>query len=127
MQVGPHLIFTTHGYDQHQFEYNGEYFYLPDADKVARGVVYFDVYKKTLVTSDGNKWNPIHIKEDDHFISLQHQSDNALDWAIDRMETEKLLKSAEKYPLVASLLEQLETALKLCKDLDNGPPKQKQK
>jgi hypothetical protein len=66
---------------------------------------------------DGTTWHTIETVA----ISLpDYATSEAVDWAMDRMKTEQSIADmSAKYPLVADAIKQLETALKLCSNLDN--------
>lgn len=87
--------------------------YLPTAAQP--GQVWFDTSTSTLKTYDGSMWIDIEVMQP----TLSYDSEQAIDWAIDKMRCEeKISQLADKYPVVAQALGQLEVALKLCQNLE---------
>ena len=81
------------------------------------GSVFFDSGEQCMKVYDGTTWHTIESVA----ISLPDMSTmDAVDWVMDRMKTEQSIADmSAKYPLVADAIKQLETALKLCSNLDN--------
>jgi hypothetical protein len=79
------------------------------------GQVWYDGGRQELVVYTGSGWQPL-TKTD---YTLTWEADTALDYVIKRMQVDQTLSTmADKYPLVAEALGQLEVALKLCQNID---------
>jgi hypothetical protein len=81
------------------------------------GQVWYDGGSQELVVYTGSGWQPVSRTN----VTLTWEADNALDHVIKLMHKDStLLELADKYPLVAEALGQLEVALKLCQNLDDN-------
>jgi hypothetical protein len=94
--------------------------YIPNCyppSSAVPGSVYFDSGEQCMKAYDGTTWHTIETTA----ISLPDMSTmDAVDWVMDRMKTEQSIADmSAKYPLVADAIKQLETALKLCSNVDN--------
>jgi hypothetical protein len=94
--------------------------YIPNCyppSSAVPGSVYFDSGEQCMKAYDGTTWHTIETTA----ISIpDHDTAQAVDWIMDRMKTEQSIADmSAKYPLVADAIKQLETALKLCSNLDN--------
>ena len=66
---------------------------------------------------DGSTW---HRVETMATSIVDYDTAQAVDWIMDRMKAERSIADmSAKYPMVADAIKQLETALKLCSNLDN--------
>ncbi len=87
------------------------------------GTVWYDTGQQCLVVYDGGQWQK--LQNDGPTTMMAYDSAEALDWAIEKMRQEQnLSRLADKYPVVAEALGQLEVILKLCKNLDNDDNEQ---
>ena len=85
------------------------------------GQVWFDSGTQSLKVYDGAMWQTF---ADNNSVGMNYEAENAIDWAIKRIrEEQKIVELADKYPMVADALGQLEVILKLCQNLeDNDTP-----
>lgn len=98
---------------QHSTYHSGSY--PPPQAQI--GTVWWDSGRNKLVVYTGSSWNPV---EDISHISLTEEAQNAIDWVIARIQQERrVMQMADKYPMVASALRELETVLKLHENLDD--------
>ena len=81
------------------------------------GTVWFDSGTQTLKTYDGTMWYDVELGQ----ASLTWEAEEAIDQIIAKMNEQKeVARMAAKYPIVADALGQLEVALKLCQNLEDG-------
>lgn len=83
------------------------------------GMVWYDSGEQCFKVYDGSFW----IRIDWPMPSMTWEADLALNQMINLMKGDNnLSKLANKYPLVAEALGQLEVALKLCENIDVNKP-----
>lgn len=83
------------------------------------GQVWFDSGAQSLKIYDGTIWQ-IFATGDNGTVAMNYDAEDAIDWAIKRVrEEQKITELADKYPMVADALGQLEVILKLCQNLDD--------
>lgn len=80
------------------------------------GTLWFDSGEQKVKVYDGTTWIAIEAPEP----TLSFEAEMALDKIISMMHDQpRLSEMADKYPLVADALGELEVALKLCQNLDD--------
>ena len=88
-------------------------------DKAQMGAVFYDSGDQCLKVFDGAWRNYTHGIE----VELTYTAEQAIDWSMRQMHlppSTNIANMAAKYPLVADAIGQLEVALKLCQNLENG-------
>ena len=91
--------------------------YHPNPGMPMVGSVWYDKGPGQLQVFDGSNWVPLIMPQ----ASLSWEANEAITHVLNSMRNEdKISDLADKYPLVADAIEQLEVALKLCQNLDNG-------
>ena len=86
-------------------------------DNAQSGTVWFDSGLQCLVVYDGDTW----VEFGDHQPFMTPDAEEAIDRVLDMLRGRSRINDlADKYPLVEDALGQLEVALKLCQNLDNG-------
>lgn len=78
------------------------------------GHVHYDSGTQTLKVFDGSAWHDLNISS----VSLSWEAEQAIDKMIEITNNPNLSEFADKYPLVAEALGQLEVALKLSQNND---------
>jgi hypothetical protein len=94
--------------------------YIPNChppSSAVSGSVFFDSGDQCMKVYDGSTWHKIDTMATS---IVDHDTAQVVDWIMDRMKAEQSIADmSAKYPLVADAIKQLETALKLCSNLDN--------
>lgn len=79
------------------------------------GMVWYDSGRQKMVVYDGSNW----VEVENNIPTMTCEAEEAIDQLIDMINNQKRISEmADKYPLVAEALGQLEVALKLCQNLD---------
>lgn len=82
------------------------------------GTVWYDTGAQAFKVWDGSTWMDVSTSVT---VELDPDSADALDWAIGRIKREKQISElADKYPMVADALKELEVVLKLHQNLENN-------
>lgn len=99
---------------------NGQYYSLPES--AVPGQLYFDTGVNKMKMYDGSIWNEITLVSD---AQLTATADDAIDHVIEKINNNpQLTDFADKYPMVADAIGQLETVLKLHQNLEDNDPKE---